>query len=281
MKKTILTLLTLTSLFLAGTGLSQRITWWPAETEIKHFDYDYNYERATEYNRLALRIMFRNVLEGRPWHAVAIARLYVPNVEVIINEEYGYVMFHEKGNKGWAHLVINTNDIKHDREVALLAPHKKNDLKTDEEASYLFKSLSNAKFAIISGSTRGVSDAARNRNSIFYHYVRLISERPQTTDFYSLHGNARKTCKEVFLTNGTYADNDDVRSLKRYLKSFGVDMGGYECGYRGVTNLNGQLVRSNDDNFFHVEQSYRFRKYQSVLLYMAMEGFYGEMAERD
>lgn len=272
MKKFLLAIVT-SLLILTNVGLGQRLAFWPVETETSDLSYDYNYEAPKEIDRLVLRIMFRNVMNGRYWDAAALAKVYLPNVEVVVNEEDGYIIFHENGNKGWAHLVISTLADTIPEEVALLVPHDRNDLQTGKQGGYLFANLTTARFLIINGTTRRLSDSARNRNSIFYHYVRLVSDRRNFTRFYSLHGNARKSCQEVFMTDGTYKrDNHLVRNVKRNLRKYGVILG--SCGYRGITNLNGQYVRANGDGFVHVEQSLAFRKKKNYLLLLSLQEYY-------
>jgi len=258
---------------------SQRLAYWPLKAEVEDYSYDYKYEAPTEIEKLVVRVMFRDIEAGRYWDAAALAKIYLPNVELIIGEDY--VVIHENGDKGWAHLAINTEvEDNYIEEVAILVPHERNDLLTKREGEYVHSGLINSRYLLVNGSSRKYSDAARAPGSMYMHYVELISERPVHTRFISLHGNARPDCADVFMTDGTYGPDDHfVRNVKRNLRWRGVVNG--LCGYRGITNLNGQLVRKNGDSFTHVEQSYGFRKYHYNKLLESIQSYYYNLLTGD
>ncbi len=213
-----------------------------------------------------------------------------------MNREYYLIREKSPVTLGWGLFV---SDPDYQRDVLIAVPHPIFDSYTPQEGVNLFRYLggrllvmagthrcANDEAVISDGTTTvcndtdtsedyKVSDMAHNDSTAFQIAHESMKELSDNVYAINLHGHARSSCEDVFLSNGRSDDpKPSLQTVRDSLISNGVDAAmtgdGSACTLAGTTNVQGRYINgstnpaddqpvSNTGFFFHVEQTKNIR----------------------
>ncbi len=207
-----------------------------------------------------------------------------------------YFLLKEKNpvTKGWGTFIVNPNNT---RPICFEIPHPAYDLNTHIEGTELFR-RTNARFLIMAGTHRcansevspcdgsfsgcngsryAISDMAHTVLSPFQIAHETFYELFPNDYSFSIHGNSRSSCEDIFLSNGR---SNNSKTLLFDIKNSLLAQGGLSvavagdgtssCSLVGSTNVQGRFTNGStapctmaastaNGNFIHVEQRRRVR----------------------
>lgn len=207
-----------------------------------------------------------------------------------------YFMLREKFpiTQGWGTVVVNPN---FERQLNIEIPHPVFDLNTHREGADIFRRTgarillmagthrcANSELSGCSGTFTGcggqqypVSDMAHAVETAFQTAHETFDQQIEPLTTFSLHGNSRSNCEDIFLSNGSlFQAKALLLQIKNHLRTIGnIDAavagdGTSSCPLTGSTNVQGRFSNGSTlpctraaaavtGRFIHVEQSRQVR----------------------
>jgi hypothetical protein len=247
----------------------QAIRYTDKDIETIHNEcFDNRYKAPSREDSMAISAAIYNLLRGNLYLADYIIDTYLPEYELHVSKDY--IMMAETGNNGWASFVMKFGRSNVEEDVVICAPHDRTDLNTANQAIEIFNNDPDVSYMLLNGSKRyhKDSDCSHDYNNPFHWMIVEIANLPRYTTIIELHGNARSNCGDYFITNSIrWKLSEEVMMIKEYLQSNNYLLG--SCDLWGTMNINGQHInKSVEDQFIHIEQSYRVRSEYNNRLYL-------------